>query len=182
MASARRQIFDLLAAPISPASERDAFGVLHVIRNLRRLDQAEVFGLRPLGTPPEAVANEVLQICASPLIVFGRLLYRVAPPEKGGAIDQDPCGLVVMYRLAPGLISAGVCGTPDMTPATRALSELILDHFQEARARNVRVAEINVLEDYHTARRWMISLGGEETPLGPIGSKGENFVKVIWRL
>lgn len=173
---------DLLAVPISPVSQRDVQGVLHVLENLRDLDAREVWGLRD-RRDPVLLANEVMHICAMPMIVFGRLIYPVYEDDAGAAlIGEDPCGLVMIYKVAPGLVNAGICGTPKMTPATRALTKMIRDNFAEARRRGVRVAEINVLSEYRVARSWMRSLGGVESELGPIGANGEDYVKMIWRL
>lgn len=144
-------------------------GLLHICRNLRACDRAELFAQR-FEDDAEAFAGELA--LAIPRAIFAMALL---------ADDGEPVAFVVLFLAAPGLASVSLLATGRFAeigrPAHRFLRRVVRDRVFQT----LRRVECRALAANHATRRWLRKLGfREERRLKLYGKAGEDFVQLAW--
>jgi hypothetical protein len=151
----------------------DDLGVLHVVRQMRAIDAAEIFALRP-DDDPFALYRDMAAI-------DGRHLWlELARP----ATSMQPVALFGAVATSPGCAQAHMIGTPALTTrhaaaiAARVRTRVL--PFLRGAFRLHR-GEALALDAHHWATRFLTACGAtRREPRPRLGRNGEDFTAFVW--
>jgi len=165
-----------------PWDDDIATAVTDIVADMHPMDAREIFGLRRYPQDRFALVEELALIVNSGDILAGRIVYEML--ADGDDLQRGRPVIVMMtWRAAPAMASFAFFGRQHCERAVYfTLKDLAVWKKRFGRDFGIRTAEVKVLSEYASARRWMERLGGEPVcDLGPIGGNGENYHQYIWR-
>jgi RimJ/RimL family protein N-acetyltransferase len=143
--------------------------VLHIVRNLRPRDQAEIYALR-WDNDPGRLAIEIL--------AYAGAMWRMF------CYEAEPVAMAGVVPVRPGVVLAGAFGTELWPHVVRPVTRFARD-WSIPRLRNAHYhrAETYALARNVDSRKWLASLGAvEEAYLRGFGRDQEDFILYAWRL